>query len=64
MIKNFDIKKFYAAAWIFLTLAAFVTLLTGNFNALMLVAFSLTALGLVYALALWTVIGNTSKTAG
>lgn len=64
MIKNFDIKKIYAAAWVLLALTAFVTFLTGSFNSLTLVVFSLAALALVHALALWTVVVNTRKTAG
>lgn len=63
MFKNLDIKKIYAAAWILLALTAFVTILSGSLNALTLVVFSLVALGLVYALALWTVVGSTSETA-
>lgn len=63
MIKHFDIKKFYAAAWILLALTASVALLTGSFNAVTLFVFSLAALALVYALALWTVVVNTRETA-
>ncbi len=61
MIKNFDIKKNYAAAWILLALTVFAAFLTGSVTALMLFVFSLVALALVYALALWTVISNTRK---
>lgn len=52
-------KNFYISAWILLAAAAFVSVLTGSFNPVTLVAFSLTALGLVYTLALWSVIVNT-----
>ena len=52
-------KKSYVSAWFLLAAAAFVAVLTGVMNAAALVAFSLVALGLVYALALWSVFTNT-----
>lgn len=52
-------KKIYTAAWFFLTILFFASVLTGYFSPVSLVAFSLFALGLVYALALWMVFVNT-----
>ena len=52
-------KNFYISAWILLALAAFVSVLTGTFNAVTLFVFSLVALALVYTLALWSVIPQT-----
>ena len=52
------IKNFYAATWILLMSAAIVSLFSNNFNGATLVFYGLVALGLVYALALWTVIEN------
>lgn len=52
-------KNFYISAWIFLAMAALVSVLTGTFNPATLVVFSLIALALVYTLALWTVVVNT-----
>ncbi|HMJ07872.1 MAG TPA: hypothetical protein VK468_02635 [Pyrinomonadaceae bacterium] len=52
-------KTFYILAWILVAIAAVVSFVTGYFNSATLVAFSLTALALVYALALWSVITNT-----
>lgn len=55
----FIMKKIYTAAWFLLTLFFVATVFTGYFNALSLVVFSLGALALVYALALWTLFVNT-----
>ena len=55
------LKKFYAAAWILLFLTAFVSLLTGAANWAALVIYSLFALALVYALALWTLVDNNRR---
>ena len=52
-------KDFYISAWILLAAAAFIAFLTGSFNPLALLAFSLVALVLVFALMLWTVVVNT-----
>jgi hypothetical protein len=52
------LKKFYAAAWILLFLAVFVSLVTGAANWVALVIFSFLALALVYAHALWTLVVN------
>lgn len=52
-------KNFYISAWILLAAAAFVTVLTGSFNPLALLAFSLVALALVLSLAMWSVIVQT-----
>lgn len=51
-------KNIYKAAWVLLTVSFIVSVLTGYFNPLSLVLFSLAALGLVFALALWVVIDN------
>lgn len=52
-------RKLYLSAWVLLTAAAFVSALTGAFTPIALLVFSLLALGLVYALLLWSVIVNT-----
>ena len=52
-------KQIYFSAWIVLTIAALVTVLTGSFSPAALVVFSLIALSLVYMFALWSVIVNT-----
>lgn len=52
-------KNFYISAWILLAITAFVSVLTGTFNAVTLFVFSLVALALVYTLALWSVITQT-----
>jgi hypothetical protein len=54
-------KKIYISAWFLLAAAAIVTALSGGFNAAALVFYSLIALGLVYTLALWSVIVNTRE---
>lgn len=56
-------KKIYTAAWFLLAILFLASVLTGSLNPTSLVAFSLIALGLVYALALWTVVINTRETA-
>ena len=52
-------KKFYVLAWFLLAASALVSVFTGTFNPLATVVFSLVALALVLALALWSVIVNT-----
>lgn len=52
-------KNFYISAWIILAAAVFVAVLIGSFNPVALLAFSLVALVLVFALMLWTVVVNT-----
>ncbi len=56
-------KKIYTAAWFLLAILFLAAILTGYLNPVSLVAFSLFALGLVYALALWTVVINTREAA-
>ncbi len=51
-------KKIYTAAWFLTGFLFLASVVTGNFNALSLFVFSLIALGLVYALMLWTLIEN------
>lgn len=55
-------KKFYVLAWFLLAASIIVMVFTGTFNPLAMVVFSLIAAGLVYALALWSVIVNTRET--
>ena len=55
-------KTIYLAAWLLLVIAAVTSILTGTLNPATLVVFSLIALGLVYALALWLVTANTRDT--
>lgn len=56
------LKTFYLLAWILVALLAVVSLLGGYFYAATQVAFSVAALALVYALALWSVLTNTQDT--
>ena len=51
-------KKIYTAAWFLTAILFLASVFTGSFNVLSLFVFSLVALGLVYALVLWTVIAN------
>ena len=48
-------KKFYISGWILLTMAALVSVLSGSFNPVALLVFSLVALTLILSLALWSV---------
>lgn len=52
-------KQIYISTWILLAIAASVTVLTGSFDSVALMVFSLIALGLVQALALWSVYAQT-----
>jgi hypothetical protein len=52
-------KKIYVLAWFLLAAGALVSALTGTFNPVALVVFSLVALGLIYTFAFWWVIVNT-----
>lgn len=52
-------KKFYGLAWLILAGAVLVSILAGSFDPVSLLAFSLAALALVHALAIWSVIVNT-----
>jgi len=54
-------RKIYTAAWLLLTVLFLASVSTGNFNPVSLLIFSLIALGLVYAPALWAVVVNTKK---
>ncbi len=56
-------EKIYTAAWLLLATLFLAAVLTGYLNPVGLVTFSLFALGLVYALALWTVVANTKEAA-
>jgi Mn2+/Fe2+ NRAMP family transporter len=48
-------KQIYTSAWILLTIAALVSILSGSFDPVGLLVFSLVALALVLSLALWSV---------
>lgn len=54
-------KNIYVAAWFLLTILFLASVFTGYFNALSLVVFSLSALALVYALAIWSLYVNTPE---
>ncbi|MDQ3750033.1 MAG: hypothetical protein M3367_13640 [Acidobacteriota bacterium] len=54
-------KNLYVLAWFLLGAAVFVSVLTGALTPATLFVFSLAALGLVYGLALWSVILNTRE---
>lgn len=56
-------KKIYTAAWFLLGILFIAAVLTGYLNPVSLVVFSLFALALVYALAVWTVFVNTREAA-
>ncbi len=53
------IRKFYILGWMLLAAAVLATLMTGYFNPVALVIYSLIALGLVHALVLWQAVTNT-----
>jgi hypothetical protein len=53
------LKKIYVAAWFLAALAVLISVLTGTFSATAMVVFSFIGLGLIYTLALWSVIVNT-----
>lgn len=54
-------KNLYVLAWFLLAAIVLVSALTGTLTPPALVVFSLAALGLVYGLALWSVIANTRE---
>lgn len=54
-------KKIYGFAWVLLAAAVIATASSGALNAAALFIYSLVALALVYALALWSVFVNTRK---
>ena len=54
-------KALYFAAWFILVAAALVSAAVGVFDSAALVAFSLTALALFYALAVWAAFTNTRE---
>lgn len=58
------IKKIYVLAWFLLLASVLAAVFTGTFDPLAMVVFSLVAVGLVYAFALWSVIVNTRICAG
>ena len=55
-------KTFYFIAWFLLIASALASSFVGTFDAFAMVAFSLVALGLIHALALWSVFVNTRDT--
>lgn len=54
-------KKIYVAAWFIVALAVLVSIFTGTFNPATLFVYSLIALVLIHALALWTAILQTRE---
>jgi hypothetical protein len=55
------LKKLYVLAWFLLVMATLISALTGTLDPVALLIFSLFALGLIHALALWSVIVNTRE---
>ncbi len=51
-------KKLYISAWFLLAAAVIVSAFGGVVDGPVLLVFSLVALGLVYALALWSIVVN------
>lgn len=49
-------KNFYISIWFLLAAASLITVLSGSFNPLSLLALSLIALALVLSLTMWSVI--------
>ena len=56
-------RKIYIAAWILTAISLLFSVVTGSFDGLMMVLYSLIALGLFYALALRSVFVNTAGAA-
>lgn len=54
-------KHFYSTAWFLWAVAALVMVSSGSFDVVAFVLFSLGALVLVHALALWSVFTNTRE---
>lgn len=52
-------RTFFASVWILTTIAALLLGLNGSIDPAAMVIFSLVALALFYAFALWTVLVNT-----
>jgi hypothetical protein len=55
-------KKFYVGAWFLAAIAVLISVLTGTFTTTAMIVFSFIGLGLIYTLALWSVIVNTRET--
>lgn len=55
------LKNLYVLAWILLAASVLGSAVTGVLAPAALLGFSLAALGLVYALALWSVVVNTRE---
>ena len=53
------LRKFYISAWYLVAIGVLISVLTGTFSTATLFVFSLIGLGLIYGLALWSVIVNT-----
>ena len=51
-------KKFYVFAWLMFAGSIALSLVNGQMNGMLMIAFSLIGLGLVYAFALWAVVAN------
>jgi hypothetical protein len=54
-------KVIYGTAWFLLVAATLVSAFTGSFNPPAVVVYGLMALGLVYAIAVWSVVVNTRE---
>ena len=52
------LKKVYILAWLLAVSAVLIAVLTGTLNEAAMVVFSFIGLGLIYTLALWSVIVN------
>ena len=52
------IKKFYGLVWLLFFASVMVSVFTGTLGPLAMVVYGVVAVGLVYALALWSVYGG------
>ena len=55
------IKKFYGLVWVLFFASVLVSVLTGTLGPLAMVVYGVVAVGLVYALALWSVHGGAEE---
>lgn len=55
------LRTIFASVWILTAVTALALGLNGSIEPAAMVSFSLVALGLLYAFALWTVIANTRE---
>ena len=54
--------KFYVITWLLLAGAVLFSVVNGPVNELQMIAFGLIGLALIYGLALWSVLVNTTET--